>query len=290
MQKLQGQLDNSIEIVTPENIAFQYRVAGPFRRLPAYVLDIAIRLVLLGVLIGVVALSGLSGLGVAIGLICWFVISWFYGGLFETYWNGQTPGKRLMRIRVLSNDGQPINGLQGILRNVLRAADSMPVVPLPIDGMPVPVPLFQVGLIVPMFNRRFQRLGDLACGTMIVVEDRPHRIGMIEMNEPAAIQLASQLPINLRIDRSLSRALSAYVERRVAFSRERRHEIVRRLGATLCQHYRLDPNLNYDTLLCALYYRAFVSNLEDPENGSTNGATRGTAARPGTVSPLALSG
>ena len=42
-------------------------------------------------------------------------MSWFYGGLFETYWNGQTPGKRIMQIRVLTVTGQPIDGMQAVL-------------------------------------------------------------------------------------------------------------------------------------------------------------------------------
>ncbi len=118
-------LDTTVEIVTPENIAFRYRLAGPFRRLPA----LSDRrghssggrrggvrsapLLVLGRL-------GLPGVGFGVAMVCWFVLFWFYGGLFETFWNGQTPGKRLLGIRVLTLDGQPVNALQAILRNVLR--------------------------------------------------------------------------------------------------------------------------------------------------------------------------
>ena len=55
------------------------------------------------------------------------MLFWFYGGLFETFWNGQTPGKRLLGIRVITLDGQPINALQAILRNVLRIVDAQPL-------------------------------------------------------------------------------------------------------------------------------------------------------------------
>ena len=126
-----AQLDTTIEIVTPENIAFRYQVAGPFRRLPAFLLDVALQTLiwwagggLLAMLFGAV---GLAGLGFGFWLILWFVLSWFYGGLFETYCNGQTPGKRMMRIRVIASDGQPINGLQAVLRNLLRAIDGVVV-------------------------------------------------------------------------------------------------------------------------------------------------------------------
>ena len=54
------------------------------------------------------------------------MLSWFYVGLFEALWNGQTPGKRLMGIRVVSVEGQPITPFQAILRNILRVVDAQP--------------------------------------------------------------------------------------------------------------------------------------------------------------------
>src|SRR4051812_45863434 len=94
------QLDMRIQIVTPENISFEYQIAGPFRRLPAYLIDFAIRFVVV-VVAGLVLVIGLGfmragGIGVGLSLVLWFLLSWFYGGLFETLWNGQTPGKRLL--------------------------------------------------------------------------------------------------------------------------------------------------------------------------------------------------
>src|SRR5487761_1447235 len=125
---LEAPIDTRIEIVTPENIAFQYRVAGPFRRLPAYLIDVAIR-VTVSFLVWIVLAFGFGvlgqvGIGFGLGLVAWVVLDWFYGGLFETYWNGQTPGKRMMRIRVVSDEGQPINGVQAVLRNFLRSVDA----------------------------------------------------------------------------------------------------------------------------------------------------------------------
>ena len=117
------QLDISVEIVTPENIAFRYRVAGPFRRLPAYLIDVALRVVtivcvaiMLRVILGAASLPDTS-IGIVLSLL--FLLEWFYGGLFETFWNGQTPGKRLLGLRVVSIDGQPIHGWQAITRSTL---------------------------------------------------------------------------------------------------------------------------------------------------------------------------
>ncbi len=218
----------------------------------------------------------------AVLVLTWFGLSWFYGGLFETYWNGQTPGKRMMGIRVVTVDGQPINAMQAVLRNILRTADSAPFFMYSIDGpqmmMAIPIPLYQVGLLVPMLTERYQRLGDLACSTMVIVEDAPFRAGMLQIKEPEAIRLGEELPPNIRVTRSLGRALTKYVSRRGAFSRERRMEIARRLGQVLCEQYNLAPTLDHDLLLCALYYRSFIG---DRGNVPVEAMTMGPRAQRG---------
>jgi uncharacterized RDD family membrane protein YckC len=260
------QLDTRIEIVTPENIAFQYCVAGPFRRLPAYLIDVVIRILcvvggflLFDIVFGSV---GMLALGVGMGLILWFALSWFYGGVFETFWNGQTPGKRIMRIRVVSVDGQPINGVQAVLRNFLLIVDS-----LPMFGFPdLYLPLFQVGLIAAMTNRRFQRLGDMAAGTMVVVEEGYGLRGLAHLGDPEIVQLAAQIPPNFQTNRSLARAISAYVERRGVFSWGRRIEVARYVAEPLREKFNLPPGTNLDLLLCALYYRTFIAEQASEES------------------------
>ena len=194
------QIDSRIEIVTPENIAFEYRVAGPFSRLPAYIIDLVIRVLLLVILsllfIITFGVAGLIGMGVGMALVTWFVVSWLYGGLFETFLNGQTPGKWLMSLRVLSTDGQPINALQAVLRNVLRSVDGLPIVLLPPFAT---VPLYQLGLLASFANDRYQRLGDLACGTIVVFEDRPRLHGVALVNPHDIMALAAALPNDFRL-------------------------------------------------------------------------------------------
>ncbi|HVX61441.1 MAG TPA: RDD family protein [Pirellulales bacterium] len=253
------QLDTRIEIVTPENIAFQYQVAGPFRRLPAYLIDLLLRIVVI-VLAGIglmIAFGtiGMGGVGAGMAAVAWFVFDWFYGGLFEAYWNGQTPGKRLMRIRVVSDEGQPINGAQAVLRNFLRSVDAMP--PLLI------FPTYLLGLLSTAMNDRFQRLGDLAAGTMVIVEEPQRHYGVARVNEPEAIRLAAELPAKIAISRSLARALSSYVQRRQAFPWRRRAEIAMHVAEPLRVKYGLPAGTSHDLLLCALYYRAFIADRVD---------------------------
>ncbi len=267
MSVRQRQLDGRIQIVTPENIAFAYRVAGPFWRLPAYLIDVAIQtsvlLVLLFILLLGLGTAGAFGLGLGIWLITWFIVSWFYGGIFETFWNGQTPGKRLLGLRVVTVDGQPITALQAVLRNVLRAVDGMPPLPLP------PVPLYMVGLLAALLNPRFQRLGDLACGTLVIVEEKQRLHGVVRIDDPQVTALAAALPPGFVASHNLSRALGKYVGRRRVFAPARRAEIARHLGQPLVEKFGLPADTSHDLLLCALYYRTFISDRpSEQEAGS----------------------
>lgn len=268
-----GQIDTLIEIVTPENIAFQYRVAGPFYRLPAYLIDVVIRVVA-----AFFALAGFSlifgifaapGIGLGLGFVVWFVLEWLYGGLFETFWNGQTPGKRLMRLRVVSVDGQPINAFQAVLRNILRAVDALPA------AWSVLV-TYQLGLVASMMNDRFQRLGDLACGTMVIVEEPTARYGVVRVSEPDAIRLAAELPRGFQASRSLALTLSSYVSKRRRFGWSRRVEIARHLAEPLRIRFGLPPETSPDLLLCAAYHRTFFA--ESVEEEAPLVSHRGSAA------------
>lgn len=252
------QLDSRIEIVTPENIAFHYTLAGPFRRLPAYLIDCLFRLVAILVLLFLALLSGAAGalsLGLGVLFVCWFLLSWFYGGLFETLWNGQTPGKRMTGLRVLSLDGQPINAWQAILRNVLRDVDAMPMIGA---GVEFSIPLYTLGLAVMAVSARFARLGDLAAGTIVVVEQRSTLRELARIDGSDVAELARSLPANLVVRRSLSRALSVYVSRRELFSPARRYELAGTLAAPLARAWNLPPGIDPDLLLCAVYDRTFL--------------------------------
>ncbi|MGB6041894.1 MAG: RDD family protein [Pirellulales bacterium] len=257
------QIDTTVGVVTPENVAFEYRVAGPFRRSIAYLLDLMVRLALAAAIALIVNASfsyvGLAGFGWAVTMITLFILMWFYGPLMETYWNGQTIGKRLLRLRVLTVEGQPINGLQATARNLLRFIDAQPIFFM------VFVPTYLLGVAAAMCNRRFQRLGDLASGTMVVIEERSWVYGLVRIEDPAMVQLAGELPPKYDVSRSLGQALAAYVERRRYFSPARRADISRHVGEPLRVRFGLPPQTSHDLLLCALYFRTFVTDRDrDP--------------------------
>jgi len=293
MPRSDHQLDATIEVVTPENIAFHYRVAGPFCRLAALLMDYALRVVCYGAicLITIMILSLLAflipgfgvvtrfllSIGVAAFIVGWFALDWFYGGFLETYWNGQTVGKRIFGLRVLTIHGEPINGLQAVLRNVLRYVDLFPLLSLEIlngtgmeggsDAQRMPsayvIPTLMVGLIAMLFNRRYQRLGDLVCGTMVVIDERQWLTGIVKLEDERASHLAALLPADFLVSPSLARALAMYVDRRRFFGFARRREIAKYLAEPLLKRFGLPLDTSYDLLLCALYYRAFVADLGD---------------------------
>ncbi|MDA1051137.1 MAG: RDD family protein [Planctomycetota bacterium] len=254
-------IDTTVEIVTPENIAFHYQVAGPFRRLPAFMLDLLIRAGLYTFFMIVFGLAGaftsMAGIMWGATMIIWFLLDWFYGGIFETWMNGQTPGKWVLGIRVLSIDGQPINGIQAIMRNIMRTLDMMPVFTC------------ILGLVAMSLNRRFQRIGDIVCGTIVVVEERKWLTGVAKMDDLRVAQLSNYIPADYQVSRTLAKTLAAYVDRRRFFSIPRRREVARHLAEPLLVQFGFPLDTSYDLLLCALYYRTFVADRSNDERIAT---------------------
>jgi hypothetical protein len=141
-----------------------------------------------------------------------------------------------------------------------------------------------------MCNRRYQRLGDLVCGTMVVVEERSWLFGVAKIEDPRTEQLAALLPANFKVSRSLARALATYVERRRFFAPARRREIARHIGDPLLERFHLPRDTSHDLLLCALYYRTFIADRGDAraESDSPPGWTAApvAATTPSPAPPL----
>jgi uncharacterized RDD family membrane protein YckC len=97
----------------------------------------------------------------AIMVLVLFLIFASYFIFFEWLWDGQTPGKRLMKLRVIREDGRPITLWEAIARNLLRVFDAVP-------GFVIPI--YSVGLIVIFLSRRDQRVGDIFAGTVVIRE------------------------------------------------------------------------------------------------------------------------
>lgn len=159
-------VETKSHIETPENVKLTFQLAGPALRMSAYVIDLIIRIaVVWGIsfvvmmLFPIFGFTGLIGLPIGIVLVVMFLVEWGYGCFFEGFWNGRTPGKAAFRLRVIKQGGYPAGFYDAAIRNLLRAADILPI------G-------YGIGLIVMASTERLQRIGDLVAGTVVIVEDR----------------------------------------------------------------------------------------------------------------------
>ena len=148
---------NILTIKTPEGIEFSLRLAGPVTRFLAWAVDLATVVAIISILNVVLGILGLMSrdLAMAANMIAFFVVSIGYGILTEWHWQGQTLGKKLLRLRVMDEQGLRLQISQIVIRNLLRFIDSLPA-------------LYLVGGLVCLFNKRAQRLGDFAANTIVV--------------------------------------------------------------------------------------------------------------------------
>ncbi|TWU59173.1 RDD family protein [Rubripirellula tenax] len=273
-------LDTTIAVVTPENIAFDYQLAGPFRRLPAYLIDLAVRWVLIVIVVlgiylvgGLIDFQLLGPFATAAGFLVYFGISWFYGTVMETVFNGRTIGKWSVGIRAIDTEGRPINAKRAFLRNLLRIADLAPVAALTSFSDEVPpvfiIPTGMIGLATMLLTRRLQRLGDLAAGTMVIVDERAWRLPIAKVDDPRVAALASFFPGDYRVSRSMARTLAVYAERRHYLTPARRREVARHLTVPLIERFEFRADIDPDLLMYALYYKTFLSesSAEPPDLG-----------------------
>ena len=266
-----GSLDTIADIPTPENVSFRYELAGPFRRLPAFLIDFILRIAI--VLLGFLAasLTGLVSADFAVTavtpmvLLLWFALEWFYGAILESLWNGQTIGKRIMRLRVVSVDGRPIDGMQATLRNLLRYLDLMPFVPLANEsGSITAVQTFGLGLIATSLSPRFQRIGDLVAGTMVVAESTGTLRRFAMDTDEKLLEVARMLPMSLSTSPAEAKAILAYCERHQGISPSQRDELLSPLAGHWRQRFSLPEDTDSVLLVHAMYYRLFISDQVEP--------------------------
>lgn len=176
-------MTGSLQYETPENVRIEYRPAGLGTRFLAWFLDLIIMNLLIFIaFIGLVIVGAASEgivrdlfrkidqsmnsgdeppdpetIGmyvVGIGMLIWGLGSFFYFGLSELLWRGQTPGKRLCGIRVVKGDGFALDPVGVFLRNIFRVVDHFPTF-----------------WIVPVLSRRIQRFGDMVAGTIVISDE-----------------------------------------------------------------------------------------------------------------------
>ena len=146
-------LDTVRRVATPEGCELNLRIAGPTVRVRAWLFDFVIRLLIFAA--AAMGLGYFGKLGSGIAMLVAFVLEWLYPVIFEVYWRGATPGKRLSNLIVLHDDGTPVTWGASFARNTLRFVDFLPF------G-------YACGLLTMWLNDDSKRLGDLLAGTVVV--------------------------------------------------------------------------------------------------------------------------
>lgn len=200
-------LDTLYYVNTPEGISLRLSPAGPVPRMLAWSIDIMIRLGVNIFIYSVLAFLGKTGMGIA--LILTFLLEWFYPVYFELYKQGQTPGKKTFRLYVTMENASPITPAASIIRNLLRFVDFLPL-------------FYGFGFISMFLSRRFQRLGDLVAGTVVLHKALEHPavkdVDIAPIAPPVALKLEEQ------------QALIRFQQRTPMLTKERADELASHTG------------------------------------------------------------
>lgn len=228
-------LDATLDVETPEQVVVSYTLAGVGTRGAAALIDLLLMLVLTVTLWYAAAsvpklVPGLHGFGErgwvrATFIIGQFLILWGYFVSFEALWDGQTPGKRLLGLRVVRNGGGGIDIGASAARNLIRFVDFLPF------G-------YFVGMVAIVANGRNQRLGDVVAGTIVVRERLlRHRRPTVDANTDAA----DDAVLVATLDDERFALLDRFVQREATLDADSRLRIAGALSARLSMETHTDP-------------------------------------------------
>jgi uncharacterized RDD family membrane protein YckC len=195
-------IDTVITAETPEGIAISMRAAGYPVRCMAFLIDAAIRYVIVSGLAAALGYGGRVGTGVL--LIIVFLVLWLYPVIFELTPGAATPGKRALGIQVMMANGLPLTPAGCLIRNLMRAVDMLPL-------------FYGLAIVSMLLRRDARRLGDLAAGTLVVYRDRASPTG----DFGAALPLRPSVPLTIR----QQTAIAAFGWRVTRLTPERAEEI-----------------------------------------------------------------
>jgi uncharacterized RDD family membrane protein YckC len=168
-------VDRTVDVRTPESIAFSYDLAGLGSRFLAVIVDQAIQILTLVAIFAGIILAGsrvavsrvapvlsqkvAESVGIAIVVVIVFVVLFGYFIVFEAVWNGQTPGKKLLGLRVVRDGGYPIDFGASLIRNLIRIGEWL-------------LGYYILAAVSALLSPENKRLGDLAAGTIVVRDAR----------------------------------------------------------------------------------------------------------------------
>jgi uncharacterized RDD family membrane protein YckC len=244
---------DQLSIETPELVSLNFSIAGIGSRFLAIFTDTVVQTVcvitvmLLAAALPTNSLAQVSATAgkwfVAAIFLFFFLLYWGYFSLFEAFWNGQTPGKALFKIRVIKDSGRQVTLFETLARNLLR----------PIDYLPG---FYLAGVITMLCNKQQKRIGDLVAGTIVVHETVEHQ-PLLSHNSrtftagltptiPESVSQASQqiavaqnaslLPADAiaRLNHDDLNVLDAFFSRALDLDLGKRAEMASRIAARMC--------------------------------------------------------
>lgn len=232
-------IDTRLPIETPEGVSFSYELASVSDRGKAYLLDLLLRgLVVAAIGALLTLLFGSSPeVGMGLMLVIAFFMEWGYFVLFEVLWQGQSPGKRTFNLRVVKAEGRPIGFYDSVLRNLVRGADFLPLT-------------YAVGVISCLMTHRFQRLGDLAAGTIVVHEKR----AWFSAGALSAHGVGSQPGLQgVALSNREQHLLQEFAARKDRLHPERREELAQILAGVYRARFNLAPETSATEVLLRLH-------------------------------------
>ena len=213
-------LDTIRTIETPEGVELKLTCASFYARSVAWFIDLLIQLFIMTIFLFILPKLGDFGMGLL--FIFLFFLHWLYPVFFEMLMQGQTPGKKMMKLQVLLIDGTLLNWGASLLRNLLRTVDFLPF-------------MYALGVISMILSKDFRRLGDLAANTMVVYTR--------QLKEKVSIAHAQSIAPEIVLTAAEQQTLVNYAERFNDFSPERAEELAR-LATPLLQQL---PDINQQT-------------------------------------------
>ena len=211
-------IDSSLPMQTPEGIEYVLFPAGIAVRACAWGIDTLIKGLLLFVLF-VFTSAVLEIFGVWFYFLLNFALDWFYFAAFEMMWNGQTPGKRIMGIRVVNGDGSPVSAGASFIRNLLRFADGF-------------FYLYLIAFVCMIASPGFRRIGDWAGNTLVIYAVRPGRFTANRQAIPWLSGYAAQVP-DQKLDYREKQGILMFARRFPLLGKNRADEIARPLAVRL---------------------------------------------------------
>lgn len=232
-------MDRTLSVKTPESIAFSYELAGLGSRFLAVIVDLIIQGVIFGAIVwGIVLLAAsqprthvvsavstkfAESLAIAFIVTLVFIIFFGYFIVFEAFWNGLTPGKKLMGLRVVRDGGYPLDFTGAAIRNLIRVGEAT-------------LGFYAISAVACIASPENKRLGDMAAGTLVVrdspvaslsalvaqSEEAP-RSGMLSDKEHAIIDqfVARRAALAPAVRAQLAARIAAQVRSRVSYDLQR---------------------------------------------------------------------